>query len=301
MWTIHREKIRKDHKLAYLFWECTMNCNFFCKHCGSSAGRKFFGNALKTNEIKKAFKEIAEDFNSKEIMVAVTGGEPLLRDDVFEVMEYASNLGFRWGMVSNGYLINQKVVEKMKNVGMISIDISIDGIGEVHDKIRNTKNAYGRAINAVKLLADKDFLKLLRITTTINKENIHQLEEMYITFVPLGINGWRILNTEPIGRAEQNKDILLSKDELTGLLRFIKEKRKKSEIDITFGCSSFFGPEFEDEIRNFFFFCSTGINVASILYNGDIFPCPTIPRRKEFIMGNVKNDRFSEVWNNKFR
>lgn len=277
-----------------------MNCNFFCEHCGSSAGRKVFPDELKTEEIKKAFREIAEDFNPKEIMVAITGGEPLLRKDLFEVMEYAHSLGFEWGMVTNGYLIDQQIIDKMKKSGMCSIDVSIDGMGEMHDRLRNVKGAYDKALNAVRLLTKNDFLKVLRITTTINKKNIHQLDEMYKEFLPLGITGWRLLAIEPIGRAENRPDLQLSKSELTHLLNFIKEKRRKSKINITFGCSQFYGPEYEDEIRNYFFFCSTGINIGSILYNGDIFVCPSVPRRPEFVQGNVKKDRFSDVWNNKF-
>lgn len=100
-WSLYKDALRKEHKLSYLFWECTLNCNFFCKHCGSSAGRKIFPGELNAEEIKKAFKEIADDYNAREIMVAVTGGESLLRKDLFEVMRYAHDLGFPWGVVTN--------------------------------------------------------------------------------------------------------------------------------------------------------------------------------------------------------
>ena len=301
LWTIHREQIRDEHKLTYLFWECTMNCNFFCKHCGSSAGRKHFSNELTTEEIKKAFREIAEDYDAKQITVAITGGEPLMRKDIFDVMGYASSLGFPWGMVTNGFMVNEEIVEKMKEAGMKTIDVSIDGIGKVHDDFRSTENAYKHAINAVKLLKKADFLNPLRISSSISKKNIHQLEEMYEAFKALGISAWRLINVDPIGRAGESDDLLLSHDELEYLLRFIKEKRAKREIDVTFGCSMYLGPEFEDEVRGYFFYCSTGINIGTILQNGDIYVCPNVPRRPEHIQGNIKNDRFSKVWENGFK
>lgn len=300
LWSIYKNLKRREHKLTYLFWECTLNCNFFCKHCGSSAGRKNYPDFLTTKEIKKAFKEISEDYNPSEITIAVTGGEPLVRPDLFEVMGYAHGLGFRWGMVTNGFLVTKETVVKAKEAGMESVVVSIDGIGKVHDDFRQMKGAYKRAIRAVKLLKEADFLEHLQITTSIHQGNIQALEEMYNTFLSLGITSWRAMNVDPIGRAENNNEILLNPEQLKKLLQFIKEKRKTSPIDITYDCAGFLGTEFEGEVRGWYFDCQTGINVASILYNGDIFVCPNVPRRKEFIQGNVRNDRFSEIWNNKF-
>lgn len=299
-WSIYKEKLRKEHKLTYLFWECTLNCNFYCKHCGSSAGKKVYDNELTTEEIKKTFQEIAENFNPREIMIAVTGGEPLVRHDIFEVMGYANSLGFPWGMVTNGYLVNKDVVDKMKSSGMSTVVVSIDGIGETHDNFRGVKGAYDRAVQTVKLLAEANFLKSLQITTTVNKANIEQLEKMYETFLPLGISSWRVMDVDPIGRAEGNEELLLHGEQLKRLLSFIKEKRTKSKIDITYGCSGFLGLEFEGDLRDWYFYCNTGINTGSILHNGDIFVCPNVPRRKELIQGNVTKDSFVEIWNNKY-
>lgn len=299
-WANYKDIARKDHELRYLFWECTLNCNLFCKHCGSSAGRKIFPGDLNTEEIKKVFKEISEDFDPGKIVIAVTGGEPLLRKDVFEVMAYVRRLGFPWGMVTNGFLLDQGAAKKMKESGMQTVSISIDGIGETHDRFRGMPGAYERAIKAVKILADANFLDCLQITTSCNKENFNELEKMYETFLALGIDSWRVMNVDPIGRAEENRDILLSGIQLKELLDFIESKRKKTKIDIVYGCEGFLGADYEGEVRDIFFTCNTGINTGSILYNGDIFVCPNVPRRQELIQGNVRRDRFSDVWSNKY-
>ena len=301
MWQAHREYLRKNHDLKYLFWECTLNCNFKCKHCGSRAGENVFTEFINTEEIKKAFLDVAQNFDAKKITIAITGGEPLLRKDLFEVMKYANSLGFQWGMVSNGSLVTQEIVEKAKEAGMTTIDISIDGTKEIHDEFRNMKGSYEKAINAVKLFAKADFLNPLRITTTVHNKNIDILDEMYESFSVLGISDWRLLNVDPIGRAICNNNILLNKKQLTKLLQFIKDKRAKTtKIKITFGCAHFLGDDFEDEVRNNFFYCGTGINIGSILHNGDIFVCPNVPRQSNLIQGNIKKDSFSDIWNNKF-
>ncbi len=299
-WSLYKDALRKEHKLLYLFWECTLNCNFFCKHCGSSAGRKIFPGELNTAEIKKTFKEIAEDYNAREIMMAVTGGEPLLRKDLFEVMAFARGLGFPWGVVTNGFLLDEEAARKMREAGMSTVSVSIDGIGATHDKFRGTIGAYEKAIKAVKILVSANFLDCIQITTSVNKENFKELDKMYATFLLLGIHSWRVMNVDPIGRAEENKDIILSGAELKELLNFIKRKRKESKIDIVYGCEGFLGLDYEGEVRDKFFICNTGINTGSILHNGDIFVCPNVPRKKELIQGNVRRERFSEIWNNKF-
>lgn len=301
LWMTQREHLRENHELKYLFWECTLNCNFKCKHCGSNAGENVFLEVISSEEIKNAFLDIAQNFNAKKITIAITGGEPLLRKDLFDVMKYAHSLGFKWGMVSNGSLITEEVVQKAKDAGMGTVDTSIDGIGQKQDEFRNMQGAYEKAINSVNLFSKANFLKSLRITTTVHKNNIDNLDEMYGVFSRLGISDWRLLNVDPIGRAICNDDIFIDKYQLAKLLQFVKNKRtKKSKVKVTFGCAHFLGDEFEDEVRNNFFYCGTGINIGSILHNGDIFVCPNVPRERQLMQGNIKEDSFSEIWKNKF-
>ncbi len=106
---------------------------------------------------------------------------------------------------------------------------------------------------------------------------------------------------DPIGRAKENDELLLNGEEIKKLLNFIKEKRKNSKLELMYGCPSFLGLKYEKEVRNHYFYCKTGINVASILYNGDLFVCPNVPRRKELIQGNIRTDNFKDVWDNKYK
>lgn len=295
------DKWRRQHKLNYLFWEATLNCNFNCQHCGSNAGRnKHFTDELTTEEIKKVFKTIADQTDARKIMVAVTGGEPLLRKDIFEVMAFASSLGFRWGMVTNGSLVTADVVDKMKKSGMSTVVVSIDGLGKVHDDFRQTPGSYKKAIEAVRLLVKSAAFKDVQITTTVHPKNFPDLEKMAKEFTSLGINSWRLINVDQIGRAKENPEIILNSNQLQKLIKFIEEKRKAG-FNFSYGCTGFLGPEHEGKTRGWLFYCSTGITTGSVLHNGDIFVCPNVPRRPELIQGNVRKDDFYQVWQNKFK
>lgn len=298
----NKQALSKEPMLTTLFWETTLRCNAFCKHCGSRAGgNQKCEDELTTEEIKKVFQDIADKYDAKKVFINVTGGEPLLRKDLFEVMEYAHSLGFYWGMTSNGILINDGIIEKMKNTGMIAISISIDGLEKSHDEFRQVKGSYAKITENVKKLKAAKFLNNLQITTVVNKSNIHELPELYKEIESLQINSWRILNMEPIGRTADNQNLLLDDNQYVEILDFIKEKRKKSKFDVTYGCAHFLGMKYEKEVRSHMFFCIAGFTTASILYNGDIYVCPSVERRKELIQGNIRKDNFVDVWENKFQ
>jgi len=130
------EQQRQKHPLIDLFWESTLSCNAKCKHCGSSAENKKYDGELTTEEIKSAFKQIANDMEASKILINVTGGEPLVRKDLCDVMEYATHeLGFHWGMTTNGVLLNDENIEKLKKANMETVSISIDGLRETHDRL----------------------------------------------------------------------------------------------------------------------------------------------------------------------
>lgn len=101
-----KQLLAEKPKLYNLFWEATLRCNAKCKHCGSKAGENIkLKEQLTTEQIKNTLQSIANKYNANEILLNITGGEPLVRKDLFEVMEFAKNLGYHWGMTTNGILI----------------------------------------------------------------------------------------------------------------------------------------------------------------------------------------------------
>ncbi|MBR3887534.1 MAG: radical SAM protein [Clostridia bacterium] len=297
----YKEEQYVEHRLIDLFWETTLNCNAKCKHCGSSCKYDAYPDELTTDEIKNAFKQIANDMDATKILINVTGGEPLVRKDLFEVMKYAKSLGFEWGMTTNGILLDDENIQKCKEAGMCTISISIDGLKDTHDEFRGVPGSYEKIIENIKKLKAASFVDHIQVTTVFNKSNIDQLESLYPIMKDLKLDSWRLASIDPIGRANEHTDLMLNKEDFTKLFNFIKEKNKLNELKLSYGCPSFLGLDYEKEVRGHYFFCRTGINVASILYNGDLFVCPNVPRVASLIQGNIKTDNFKDVWDNKYK
>lgn len=297
----YRKKLVKKPILKDLFLEVTSRCNARCEHCGSSCGNEIDKNEVSSDVLKKTLLEISNRYNAKEIILNVTGGEPLMRKDLFDIMEYASKLGFRWGMTTNGMLITDEVISLMKKTNMESISISLDGLKETHESFRKVPNCYEKILENIKKLQKVPCIKVVQVTTVANKKNLNELEDLYKLMQELNIISWRVINVDPIGRAKGNSDILLDKEDYIYLFEFIKRLREEKKIEnVEYGCSHFLGLEYEKEVRDTYFICSAGLYVASILSNGDIYVCPDVERRKELIQGNINTDSFVDVWENKF-
>ncbi len=285
-----------------MFWECTLTCNAACKHCGSSAEKKCYEGELTTEEIKKAFKQIADDMDASKILINVTGGEPLVRKDLCEVMDYATReLGYHWGMTTNGILLNDENIEKLRKANMETISISVDGLEKTHDAFRGVPGSYQKTMENIKKLKKANYLNHLQVSTVFNKTNMDELEELYQIMVDLGLDSWRLISMDPIGRGKENDDLLLDGKDIKKILDFILEKNKKGKLKLMYGCPGFLGLKYEKDARGWYFNCRTGINVASILYNGDLFVCPNVPRIPKLMQGNIKTDNFKEVWDNKYQ
>ncbi len=305
---LHRAKTKFDreketHDLTYLFWECTLACNLACRHCGSRCSPAESRKAdLAGGKVKHIFREVAHDFDASRITIAVTGGEPLVRDDVFDVMADAHKLGFFWGMVTNAIQITERTVKQMEQAGMNTVSVSIDGDAEAHAVLRGSTKMYEKSMNGLRLLVEQaDFLKPVQVTTVVHSRNVDILDKMYDTFCGMGVPDWRLLMIDPIGRMKDasNRELLLDGKQLGRLLDFVAAKRKSGPMPITFEESGFLGLKYEGAVRDYFFHCPAGISVGSILHDGAIGACPSLER--SMVEGDAKNERFRDVWNNKFQ
>ena len=212
-------------------------------------------------------------------------------------------LGYNWGMTTNGMLINKEVAKDLKDAGIYSIGISIDGLKETHDWFRQVPGCFDKAIAGIKNMVAMDIGNVM-VTTVVHKKNINELEELYTLMRDLKIDIWRVINLEPIGRALENKDLMLDNNDYKRLFEFIKEKNS-SELKVEFGCNHFVGLDLENEVRPWYYLCQSGIRIASIQSNGDITGCLDIRRGdseagQKIIQGNVRTDNLYDVWMNKF-
>lgn len=287
-------------KLTTLFFELTDGCNLNCRHCGSRCS-VINRTILDTGIIKKVLFEVAERYDPKSIMIAITGGEPILHPDCIEIIRYAHDFKFKIGMTSNGTLIDMDTARRLKKSGLNTISISIDGIGEAHDGLRMVKGSFNKAVEGI--LALKEAGIEPQVTTVVHKHNINELDKIYEFVVKNDIYSWRLTNVDPIGRALEDAEMLLDHDDMIRLFEFIKEKRfdPDNDIEVTYGCAHFVTFEYERNIRNFYFQCVAGTKAASVMANGDIGACLDIERRKTLVQGNAYKDNFIDIWENKFQ
>lgn len=293
------DELYQKPRLESLFIEMTLNCNEHCRHCGSKCGDVAMENTLMDKEIIDFLRDLKNKVEKKPFL-NITGGEPLLRPGFTDLMHEISEMGYRWGMTTNGTLIDEQMVERLKYAGMKTVSVSIDGLEETHNWFRQTKDGYERSMRAVELLTEESFHNVM-ITTVVHKGNIHQLDEMYEVMRKAGIDTWRLINVEPIGRAKSNDEILLEEADYLKLLDFIKENRvKEQNFEICFGCNHWLGVENEHRFRNWYYKCAAGIKTGGIFYNGDIGACLDIDRTPQTIQGNIRRDDFLDIWQNKF-
>lgn len=293
------EQLRPNPELRSLFLEITPFCNEHCLHCGSRCGDIDVSGMLSKEEIFKLLDDFKRDFNVKKTRFCVTGGEPLLRPEFFEIMEYANKLGIGWGMTSNGTLITKEVARKLKDTGLRTVSISVDGLKNNHEWFRQSPGSYEKTIEGIKNLLEVG-ISHVQITTVVYHKNINELPKMYKEFKKIGVKSWRVINIEPIGRAKENTDLMLSVDEYKKLFKFIRDNRFKSKMEVCYGCSHYLGADMEAEVRKWYFLCNAGVYTASVMYNGDIGGCLDIERRPELIQGNIRKDNLKDIWLNKF-
>lgn len=299
VFSLHARYVRKEselHKLSYLFWECTSRCNIACKHCGSDCKMISDSPDMLGNDFLNVLKNISIHNNPAKVMVVVSGGEPLVRNDLEDVGIEITKLGFPWGMVSNGYALNRERLHKLLDAGLCSVTISLDGLQESHDWLRGKNGSFEKAVNAIQMLSEiPNFL--FDVVTCVNTRNFNELEDIKSMLIDLNVSKWRLFIVDPIGRAKDNPELFITDHQFSQLMDFIANNRQYGEIMTAFGCDGFLG-KYEANVRQGIFFCRAGINAGSVLANGDISACPNINRG--FVQGNIYKDDFMDVWNSKF-
>lgn len=291
----HRDELRRDPHLRWLFFEITNRCNLKCRHCGSSCSLE--GLELTADEVKS----VLDTLGIVRPMICLTGGEPLLHPSFFEIAEAVHSKSLSWGMTTNATLIDEDCADMLKRTGMGTVSVSLDGMEESHDLLRQQKGAWKRAVRGIEALQRAGFSP--QVTTVFHKRNFAEFDTIYGFLCDLGISSWRPINVEPIGRACESGDMLLDADQFACLIKKIKEKRfdRAGRMEVTFGCSHYLGIKQERMVRDHYFLCGAGILTASIRSNGDICACLDIENRPELVQGNIRTDDFMDVWINRFK
>jgi radical SAM enzyme (rSAM/lipoprotein system) len=251
---------------------------------------------MPAEDFLKAIDQITDIVNPNNTMIVFTGGEALLRNDVEHIGLSLYERGFPWGIVTNGMLLGKQRLNSLAQAGLRTITVSLDGLEESHNWLRGNSKSFLNAYNAIKLLATTHEIKY-DVVTCVNQRNFTELEQLKELLIAAGVKEWRLFTVFPIGRAKEHEKLQLNPDEFKAVFEFIKQCRLQGKIKINYGCEGFLGG-YEGEVRDNFFICRAGLNIASILADGSISACPNL--RENFIQGNIYNDNFKEVWENKY-
>jgi radical SAM enzyme (rSAM/lipoprotein system) len=231
-------------------------------------------------------------------MIVLTGGEPLMRNDLEECGRAMYNMGYPWGFVTNGWGLSQERLNKLLRAGLRSVTVSLDGYTvESHEWFRGKKGSWRRAVDAIRRVASTPDL-VYDVVTCVNKKTLPDLHKLKELLISLGVTHWRLFTVFPKGRAKDNPLLRLSVEEFVQMMDFIKETRKEGIIHASYGCEGYLA-DYELQVRDAPFFCQAGIHIGSVLANGDISACPSL--RGDYIQGNIYKDDFWKVWNTKYQ
>jgi radical SAM enzyme (rSAM/lipoprotein system) len=248
-------------------------------------------------DFRKVLVRIKEKYDSHKIMIIISGGEPLMRDDLLKCGREIYDLEFPWGMVSNGRLMTPKKIDQLLVSGLHSATISLDGFEEQHNWMRGVPDGFKYASQAVEILAKEPSIKF-DVVTCANNRNYDSLEQFKEYLISLGLKNWRIFTVFPVGRAAQDPELQLSKERFRGLMEFIQRTRKEGRIHVSYGCEGFLG-EYEGYVRDHMFTCQAGLTVSSVMIDGSISACASI--RSDLAQGNIYKDDFIDVWENRYQ
>ena len=286
------------HPLRTLFWECTLRCNMSCRHCGSDCKVAPSVPDMPAADFLKVIDSITPHVDPHKVFIIFTGGEALLRDDLEQVGLELYRREYPWGVVTNGFLLDEKRLESLLASGMHSITISLDGFEQQHNWIRRHPQSFEHATKAIQLLVKQKDL-LWDIVTCVNPQNYPHLHEFKEYLVSLGVPAWRLFSIFPMGRAANDPELQLTDEQFRGILDFIKECREDdSRLHVSYACEGFLG-EYEQKVRDHFFYCRSGVEVASIRCDGGISGCTSV--RSHMDQGNIYRDDFWDVWQNRFQ
>lgn len=200
------ERLDYDQKPFLVIWEITQACDLACKHCRASAQPLSNPNELTTEEGKRLIDQVAE----LDVPIFVlTGGDPIKRPDVFELIRYATSRGVHAALTPSATpLLTRDVIFQLKEAGLARLAISLDGAtAEVHEAVRGVQGAYDRTLDAVRWANEAGLP--IQVHTTVSRHNAGDLDSLAIMLQEMKIVMWSVFFLVPLGRGK-------SEDVLTG-------------------------------------------------------------------------------------
>ena len=288
--------------LRLVAWEITRSCNLSCIHCRASAEKGPYPNELTTDECKRVLDDIAS-FASP--IIIFTGGEPLLRPDLFEILAHGQKLGHMMAVAVNGLLLDDETAKKLVEHDVQRISISIDGaIAETHDKFRNVPGAFEGAMNGIE--AAKRAGLPFQINSTVTKMNLEEIPDLLKLAVDIGAVAHHIFLLVPTGRGKELEEQEIPPEEYERTLNWFYDQREEVPIQLKATCAPHYyrilrqrsaeeGKEITLETHGMDAMtrgCLGGTAFCFISHVGQLSPCGYL----ELDCGNVREEGFRKAW-----
>ncbi|MCP4024448.1 MAG: radical SAM protein, partial [Desulfobacteraceae bacterium] len=224
---------QKSPALRLVAWETTRRCNLSCKHCRAVAEDHPYDNELDT---KAAFRLLEQIKEVGDPIIILTGGEPLLRNDIFDIAAHGTQLGLRMVMAPNGTLITPEIAQKMKSSGIKRISVSLDGsTPKTHDTFRGLENAFHDSIRGINIAKEAGIE--FQINTTITKTNHDQIPKILALAEELGAVAHHIFLLVPTGRGKYIVDSAINATEYEETLNWFYDQRDKTKLQLKATCA----------------------------------------------------------------
>jgi len=290
--------------LRLVAWETTRRCNLACKHCRAVAEDHPYDNELDTEASFKLLKQIRE---VGEPIIILTGGEPLLRHDIFDIAAFGTKLGLRMVMAPNGTLITKETAGKMKDSGIKRISISLDGsTPETHDAFRGIQHAFEKSIHGIKIAKDAGIE--FQINTTITKSNLTEIPKILKLAEELGAVAHHIFLLVPTGRGKYILDGEINAQEYEETLNWFYDQREKVKLQLKATCAPHYyrilrqrskkeGKKVTFETHGLDAVtrgCLAGTGFCFISHVGRVQTCGFL----DVECGNITRQSFKDVWKN---
>ncbi|MGL5513215.1 MAG: putative heme d1 biosynthesis radical SAM protein NirJ2 [Sporomusa sp.] len=270
-------------------WNTTKACNINCIHCYRDAGVREH-DELSTSEGKTLLTEMAQAGFK---IVILSGGEPLLRPDIYQLIAHARSVNMRPVLGTNGILITADVAAKLKQAGLACAGISLDSQDKAkHDPFRGAAGAWEQAVRGME--ACREIGLPFQIHTTVTKWNADEITDITDFAVTLGAVAHHIFFLVPTGRGKDIEETTLKTAEYEAIITRILHKQKQVPIEIKPTCAPQFMRIAQQEgiPQRFRKGCLAGTSYCVILPNGDVHACPYLP----MTAGNVRQSSFDTIW-----
>lgn len=290
--------------LRMIAWEVTRACNLDCVHCRAAAVNEPPPGELTTEEAKSFLDEVA---SFAKPVIILTGGEPLMRPDIFEIAAYGRELSLNMVMAPNGTLVDKAVAKNLLEVGIDRVSISLDGSSpEIHDEFRRVPGAFKGALRGIGFL--KEASVSFQINTTVTRHNRHDLENILKLVKELGAAAWHVFLLVPTGRAKDMKEEEITPAHYEATLNWLYRVQRDEDIFVKPTCAPHYyriyrqradresksvelpHQRYERMTRG----CLGGISFCFVSHVGEVYPCGYL----ELLAGSVREEGFQNVWEN---